>query len=53
MAAQEMRTYLRDVIGIPNVLIGPANARRVAVQEEGLESLEDLLEFDKDGIKTM
>ena len=38
-----MRTYLRDVIGIPNVPTEPANSENVAVQEEGLELLKDFL----------
>ena len=46
-----MRTYLRDVIGITDV-VGvagvAANSRRVAVQDEGLNVIEDFLEFDKD-----
>ena len=54
MAAQAMRTYLRDVIGIgDNAGTGAENLRRVAVQDEGLETIEDFLEFDEDGIKIL
>ena len=56
MAANAMRTYLRDVIGITDV-VGvagvAANSRRVAVQDEGLNVIEDFLEFDEDGIKVL
>ena len=48
-----MRTFLRDVIGISDVDgLDPA-VRRSAIQEEGLENLEDLLEFDKVVIKSL
>ena len=40
------RTYLRDVIGIPD-----PRERREAVQGEGLGVLADFLEFDKDAIE--
>ena len=52
-AANAMRTYLRDVIGIADMTVGAANQRRVAVQEEGLELIEDFLEFDEEGIKVL
>ena len=45
-----MCTFLRDVIGITDVEGPDPAARRVAIQEEGLNVLEELLEFDKDGI---
>ena len=48
-----MRTFLRDVIGIADADGGDPAARRIAIQQEGLEILEDLLEFDKDGIKSL
>ena len=48
-----MRTFLRDVIGISDVEGMDPAARRMAIQEEGLETLEDLLEFDKEGIKSL
>ena len=48
-----MRTFLRDVIGITDVEGPDPAARRIAIQEEGLNVLEDLLEFDKDGIKSL
>ena len=48
-----MRTFLRDVIGISDADGAEPAARRVAIQQEGLENLEDLLEFDKDGIKSI
>ena len=54
MAANAMRTYLRDVIGIgDNPGPGAANLRRVAVQNEGLETIEDFLEFDEECIKVL
>ena len=42
------RTYLRDVIGVTD-----PRERREAVQNEGLETISDFLEFDKDGIETL
>ena len=48
-----MRTFPRDVIGISDVEGMDPAARRVAIQEEGLETLENLLEFDKEGIKSL
>jgi ribosomal protein L29 len=57
MAAQGFRGYLRDVIGVQDVVPHgggvPGNHRRVAIQDEGLETLPDLLEFDEDGIKIL
>ena len=53
VAAASMRTYLRDVIGIPDSPGADVNARRVAVQNEGLETISDLIEFDEKGIKTL
>ena len=53
-AANGMRTYLRDVIGIvDNDGPGAANLRQVAVQNEGLDMIEDFLEFDDEGIKIL
>ena len=46
--AAAFRTYLRDVIGVAD-----PQARREAIQEEGLNTLEDLIEFDSDGIKAL
>ena len=48
-----MRTYLRDVIGVLDAPAPNPSARRVAIQNEGLSVIEDLLEFDDDGIKTL
>ena len=48
-----IRTFLRDVIGITDVEGPDPAARRVAIQEEGLNVLTDLLEFDNDGIKSL
>ena len=54
MASQAaMRTFLRDVIGITDAPGPDPAARRVAIQEEGLLHLDDLVEFDKDGIKSL
>ena len=51
MAGNGFRTYLRDVIGIGNVPGGNPTARRVAIQEEGLTTIDDLIDFDDDEIK--
>ena len=48
-----MRTYLRDIVGVVDVPGTNPAARRVAIQDEGLAVLDDLLEFDEDGIKTL
>ena len=48
-----MRTYLRDIIGVADSAGTNPAARRVAIQEEGLSVLTDLLEFDDAGIKTL
>ena len=42
------RTYLRDVIGVPD-----PRERREAIQEQGLNTINDLLEFDKESIDTL
>ena len=46
--AARFRTYLRDVIGVTD-----PRERREAVQEQGLETITNFLEFDKDGIETL
>ena len=46
--AASFRTYLRDVIGVTD-----PRQRREAVQEQGLDTISDFLEFDKDGIETL
>ena len=43
-----MRAYLRDTIGLAD----PAE-RRKAVREEKLQTIEDFVEFDEDGIKIL
>ncbi len=48
-----MRTFLRDVIGISDADGADPAGRRLAIQNEGLKNLEDLLEFDKEGIKSL
>ena len=48
-----MHTFLRDVIGITDVEGPDPAARRDAIQEEELNVLADLLEFDKDRIKSL
>ena len=48
-----MRTYLRDIVGVADVEGANPGARRVAIQNEGLAVIDDLLEFDDDGIKTL
>ena len=48
-----MRTYLRDVIGIADSNVGHVNDRRIAVQDEGLQVIDDFIEFDDDGIATL
>ena len=48
-----MRTFLRDVIGVADAQGGDPAARRVAIQDEGLQDITDLVEFDDDGIKSL
>lgn len=48
MAAHAMRTYLQQVIGVP----APAE-RREAIRDEGLEALDDFIEFDDSGITNL
>ena len=48
-----LRTYLRDVIGVMDAPAPSHLARRLAIQNEGLSVIEDLLEFDDDGIKIL
>ena len=48
-----MRTYLRDIIVVSDTPGPNPGARRVAIQDEGLSVLTDLLEFDEAGIKTL
>lgn len=48
-----MRTYLRDTIGVTDTPGPNPAARRIAIQEEGLSVIGDLLEFDDSGIKTL
>ena len=43
-----MRTYLRDVIGISDPI-----ERRQAIQEEGLNVIQDFVEFERDDIETL
>ena len=46
--AAGMRTYLRDVIGIGDPL-----ERREAVRLEGLETIQDFAEFEKEDVETL
>lgn len=48
MAAHAMRTYLQQVIGVP----APAE-RREAIRDEGLETLDDFIEFDDTAITNL
>lgn len=48
-----MRTYLRDIVGVSDVTGQNPAARRIAIQDEGLAVITDLLEFDNAGIKTL
>ena len=48
-----MRTFLRDVVGITDIEVPDPAARRIAIQEEGFEVLDDLLEFNEKGIKSL
>ncbi len=48
-----MRTFLRDVIGISDADGPDPAASRGAIQQEYLGLFENLLEFDKDGIKSL
>ena len=53
--AQEaaMRTYLCDIIGVTDTTGPNPAARRIAIRDEGLAVLVDLLEFNESGIKTL
>ena len=51
--AAAMRAYLRDVIGLADSAGTNPNARRDAVRDEGLDSIQDFVEFDDDGIRTL
>ena len=42
MAAASFRTYLRDTIVVTDAPGRHPSARRVAIQDEGLETIEDL-----------
>ena len=53
MAENGFRTYLRDVIGIADVPGGNPTARRIAIQDEGLTTIDDLVDFDDDEIKIL
>ena len=46
--AAGMRTYLRDVIGVPDPV-----ERREAIRLEGLETIRDFAEFEKEDIETL
>ena len=46
--AAGMRTYLRDVIGITDPL-----ERREAIRQEGLETIGDFVEFEKEDVETL
>ena len=52
-AESGMRVYLRDVIGVADVTVGGAGARRKAIQSEDMNVIEDLLQFDDEVIKTL
>ena len=49
--AAQMRNFLKDVIGIADVVGANTGARREAVREEGLETINDLIEFDDKHLK--
>ena len=51
--AAQMRTYLRDIIGIADSPAPDLAARREAVREEGLETITDLADFDEEDIKIL
>ena len=51
--AAGMRAYLRDVIGLTDTAGVDPNARRDAVRNEGLDSIQDFIEFDEEGIRTL
>ena len=52
-AAAQMRTFLREVIGIADSPVPELGARREAVREEGLETISDLADFDEDDVKIL
>ena len=51
-ATATMRIFLRDVIGIPDA-VGNVHARRDAIRNEGLYSMDDLAEFDEQDVKIL
>ena len=51
--AATMRTFLREVIGINDTPPPDVTARREAVREEGLETINDLADFDEDDVKIL
>ena len=53
MEATAFRTYLRDTIGVSDVPGPDPTARRVAIQDEGMNVLSDLVDFDDGEIKTL
>ena len=46
-------TYLRDIVGVVDVPGTNPAVRCVAIQDEGLAIIDDLLEFNEEGIKTL
>ena len=51
-AIATIRNYLRDVIGIADVT-GNVHARRDAIRDEGIGSMDDFPEFDEEDIKVL
>ena len=48
-----MRTYLRDIVGGVDVPGTNPAASHIAIQDEGLAVIDNLLGFDEEGIKTL
>ena len=48
-----MRNFLSTVIGIPDSTGGDIHERRDAVRSQGMETIDDLIEFDDDDVKIL
>jgi len=52
-AAAEIRNFLSNVIGMVDAAGCDVNARRQAVMDEGLSTMQDLSEFNEEDVKTL
>ena len=48
-----VRVYLKDVIGLQDEEGPKVGARRVAVQNKGLTTIDDFVDFDDESMKTL